>query len=145
MGHSSFLFSTGAWDQVLVKYWTWPCRGRFLVLAIGEESSLGPFLVLVIGEESSLGPFLVLVIGEESSLGASRFWPFKKTQVLVLDWKMEYQVLAMYGLHCWHKSQHLNFSAFQNRLHTSCLDNKYLKSNWWMLQLTCWTLSPVTR
>ena len=96
MGHSSFLFSTGAWDQVLVKYWTWPCRGRFLVLAIGEESSLGPFLVLVIGEESSLGPFLVLVIGEESSLGASRFWPFKKTQVLVLDWKMEYQVLAMY-------------------------------------------------
>ena len=66
-------------------------------MAIGEESSLGPFLVLVIGEESSLGPFLVLVIGEESSLGASRFWPFKKTQVLVLDWKMEYQVLAMYG------------------------------------------------
>ena len=65
-------------------------------MAIGEESSLGPFLVLVIGEESSLGPFLVLVIGEESSLGASRFWPFKKTQVLVLDWKMEYQVLAMY-------------------------------------------------
>ena len=67
-------------------------------MAIGEESSLGPFLVLVIGEESSLGPFLVLVIGEESSLGASRFWPFKKTQVLVLDWKMEYQVLAMYGI-----------------------------------------------
>ena len=67
-------------------------------MAIGEESSLGPFLVLVIGEESSLGPFLVLVIGEESSLGASRFWPFKKTQVLVLDWKMEYQVLAMYDI-----------------------------------------------
>ena len=87
-------------------------------MAIGEESSLGPFLVLVIGEESSLGPFLVLVIGEESSLGASRFWPFKKTQVLVLDWKMEYQVLAMYATNTKGGQTYLKLSFFMQLLTT---------------------------